>query len=60
MKLLMNPATGIVAPEREWRLDFFCIAPEDRVDVWGGSRFEDGGLIEVKWNSETEQYEEVK
>lgn len=58
--LLMNPATGSVAPESEWRQDFADIVPEERVDVWGGPRFEDGGLIEVKWNSETECYEEVK
>lgn len=60
MKFLMNPATGSVAPEIEWRAEFACIAPEYRVEVWGGSNFEDGGLIEVKWNSETECYEEVK
>lgn len=46
-KMLMNPVTGSVAPESEWRQDFADVAPEDRVDVWGGPRFEDGGLIEV-------------
>lgn len=58
--LLMNPATGSVAPESEWRADFADIAPEDRVEVWGGPDFDDGGLIEVKWNPNIEWYEEVK
>ena len=50
--MLMNPATGSVASEDEWRDDFADIAPEDRPDVWGGPDFEDGGLIEVVPNIE--------
>ena len=42
-KMLMNPATGSVAPEREWREDFASMTAEE----WGGQNFEDGGLIEV-------------
>ena len=35
------------------RLGFLAdISPEDRHDVWGGPRFEDGGLIEVVPNIE--------
>ena len=51
-KMLMNPVTGSVAPESEWRQDFADVAPEDRIDVWGGPRFENGGLIEVVPNIE--------
>lgn len=50
--MLMNPATGSVATENEWRADFADIAPEDRPEVWGGQNFEDGGLIEVVANIE--------
>lgn len=60
MKLLMNPVTGFVAPESEWRQDFADMSPLDREMFWGGSNFEDAGLVEVKWNRENEQYEEVK
>lgn len=45
--LLMNPATGSVAPEAEWREDFEAMAPEDREDLWGSSEFWGSGLIEV-------------
>lgn len=41
--LLMNPATGSVAPESEWMADFQAMTPEE----WGGENFEDAGLIEV-------------
>ena len=42
--MLMNPKTGGVAPESEWRTDFENIASV----VWGGPKFEDAGLIEVE------------
>ena len=50
--MLMNPATGSVATESEWRDDFADIAPEDRPDVWGGPDFEDADLVEVVANVE--------
>lgn len=58
--LLMNPLTGCVAPESEWRLDFAAMSPLAREMFWGGPNFEDAGLVEVKWNRKNEQYEEVK
>lgn len=54
-KMFMNPVTGSVAPEDEWRADFADIPLEDRPEVWGGSNFEDGGLIEVVENIEGEE-----
>lgn len=59
MALFMNLVTGSVAPLEEWKQDFAEIAPEEREHLWGGKDFEDGGLVEVVWNSETENYEEV-
>ena len=50
--MLMNPATGSVATLEEWKADFADIAPEERPEVWGGQKFEDGGLIEVVENVE--------
>ena len=41
--MLMNPATGSVAPESEWRSDFEDMSAEE----WGGDTFESAGLIEV-------------
>lgn len=45
-KMLMNPATGSVAPESEWREDFASMSHEE----WGGETFEDAELIEVVKN----------
>lgn len=45
-KMLMNPATGSVATESEWREDFACMSNEE----WGGETFEDAELIEVVKN----------
>ena len=51
--MLMNPATGSVAPESEWRADYEdCKARAERTDeslsdLWGGPDFEDAGLVEV-------------
>lgn len=60
MVILMNPATGSVAPREEWEKDFADMSPLDREMFWGGPNFEDAGLVEVKWNRKNEQYEEVK
>lgn len=49
-KILMNPATGSVAPESEWLADFESMSAEE----WGGENFEDAGLIEVVANVEGE------
>ena len=58
--MLMNPATGSVAGLEEWQADFASIAPEDRPDVWGGPNFEDGGLIEVVWDKDAEDWREAE
>ena len=49
-KMLMNPATGSVAPESEWLDEFNSMTEEE----WGGASFEDSGLIEVVPNVEGE------
>lgn len=59
-KMLMNPFTGSVAPESEWRADFADIAPEDLPEVWGGPNFEDAGLVEVVWDDAAEDWREAK
>lgn len=41
--MLMNPHTGSVAPESEWRHDFASMSAEE----WGGDNFEDADLVEV-------------
>ncbi len=51
---LMNPVTGEVAPEQEWR-DIYEYTPEEE---WGGENFEDAKLIEVHWNPYEEDWEE--
>ncbi len=43
-KMLMNPVTGTVAPESEWRADFECCSLEE----WGSDTFESANLIEVE------------
>lgn len=50
-KMLMNPTTGSVAPESEWRADFESMTPEE----WGGENFEDAVLVEVVPNNEGEE-----
>lgn len=42
--MLMNPATGSVAPKEEWESDFRTMSEEE----WGGPEFEDGHLVEVE------------
>lgn len=52
-RMLMNPATGSIAPESEWRSDYEdCQLHAERTGenlsaLWGGPDFEDAGLIEV-------------
>lgn len=41
--MMMNPSTGSVAPESEWRADFQAMTPEE----WGGDTFEAAWLVEV-------------
>ena len=54
-KMLMNPATGSVAPESEWLEDFESMS----ADEWGGDSFEDAGLVEVVPNMpDTPGYDE--
>lgn len=45
--MLMNPLTGSVAPESEWRADFEAIPADQRLEVWGGTTFESADLVEV-------------
>lgn len=59
MAIFMNPMTGSVAPLEEWKQDFADMSPLERETLWGGPDFEDAGLIQVEWNCETEQYEEI-
>jgi hypothetical protein len=42
--MLMNPATGSVAPKEEWEQDFREMTAEE----WGGDTFESAGLVEVE------------
>lgn len=58
--MLMNPTTGSVASLEEWKADFADIAPEERPEVWGGQKFEDGGLIEVIWDEEANDWREAE
>ena len=44
--LLMNPATGSVFPEAEWRKIYANVSPEE----WGGQEFEDARMEEVVLN----------
>jgi hypothetical protein len=47
--LLMNPFTGSVAPESEWRKDYeYMMQQEDGDCLWGGKEFDDAGLVEVR------------
>lgn len=48
-KKLMNPKTGTVATEQEWRTDFESMSAEE----WGSVAFEDAGLVEVEWREDT-------
>lgn len=59
-KMFMNPFTGSVAPEPEWREDFAAIAPEDRPVVWGGDTFESAGLIPVVWDTDAQDWREAE
>ena len=52
-KMMMNPATGSVAPESEWREDFERLSAEE----WGGATFESAGLVEVVKNEDGEWVE---
>lgn len=49
-RMLMNAASCSVAPESEWRQDYadLMVEGEDGVALWGGTEFEDAGLIEVR------------
>ena len=48
--MLMNPATGSVDTESQWRHEYRSLMTEgkDGVILWGGTEFEDAGLIEVR------------
>lgn len=59
-KMLMNPATGSVAPESEWREDFASMTAEEREELWGGQNFEDAGLVEVIWDEEANDWREAE
>jgi hypothetical protein len=49
--MLMNPFTGSVAPESEWRKDYeYMMQQEDGDCLWGGKEFDDAGLVEVRRN----------
>ena len=52
---LMNPPTGSVDTEENWRADFEDTVPE----LWGGPAFEDAELIEVYYNTDTAAWEVV-
>ena len=47
MTMLMNPCTGSVATETEWRAEFQAMTADERLALWGGSRFEDADQVEV-------------
>ncbi|WP_205224886.1 hypothetical protein [Desulfogranum marinum] len=47
MTMLMNPHSGSVATEEEWREKFANSSPEE----WGGENFEDADLTPVIFNS---------
>ena len=47
---LMNPHTGTVQTENEWREDFEHSDP----DEWGGENFEDATLVPVRRNEDGE------
>ena len=49
-RMLMNPETGSVAPESEWRQIYAdCMSHgEEGVGQWGGEEFDDAWLIEVR------------
>ncbi len=42
--MMMNPATGSVAPLSDWICDYMELTPEE----WGGHYFSDAGLVEVR------------
>lgn len=42
----MEPQSGVVQTEVEWRSDYARMPPE----MWGGERFEDAGLVPVIWS----------
>ena len=52
-KMMMNPATGSVATEEEWREDFERLSAEE----WGGTTFESAGLVDVVKNEAGEWVE---
>lgn len=57
--MLMNPFTGSVAPESEWREDFAKRTPEER-EMDDAKTFEDwsAGLIEVVWDDDAQDWVE--
>lgn len=59
--MLMNPATGSVDTEYHWRHEYRSLMAEgkDGVKMWGGTEFEDAGLIEVR-KDENGDWVEVK
>lgn len=54
--MLMNPATGNVAPLEEWKSDFTSMSAEE----WGGDRFEDADLVEVIWDEDSQTWIEAE
>lgn len=51
-RMLMNPATGSVDCDAYWRNEYESLMAdgEDGIIMWGGAKFEDAGLIEVRKN----------
>lgn len=47
--MLMNPATGMCAPESEWREDYKTMSCEE----WGGDTFESAGLVPVVYGEDS-------
>jgi len=45
-RFFMNPHTGSIDTEENWRSDFASMTSEE----WGGETFDDAGLIEVDKN----------
>lgn len=60
-RMLMNPATGSVDCEAYWRSEYESLMAEGEsgVAAWGGTAFEDAGLIEVR-KDENGDWVEVK
>lgn len=54
-RMLMNPLTGTVQTEAEWKADFRSMQSEQ----WGGESFEGAELTEVEWDEASGTWIEV-